>query len=66
MLKIGLLGAGRIGQVHAAAISAHPDSVLAAVSDVYVPGGRSVGPHHMMRGQSSDELSLIARLMLCW
>jgi myo-inositol 2-dehydrogenase / D-chiro-inositol 1-dehydrogenase len=34
MLKIGLLGAGRIGNVHAKAISSHPESRLAAVSDV--------------------------------
>ncbi|TPE43786.1 inositol 2-dehydrogenase [Amaricoccus solimangrovi] len=34
MLNIGLLGAGRIGQVHAKAITAHPGSRLVAVSDV--------------------------------
>ncbi|MEO1557779.1 MAG: inositol 2-dehydrogenase [Pseudomonadota bacterium] len=33
MLKIGLLGAGRIAGVHAAAISAHGGSTLVAVSD---------------------------------
>ncbi len=34
MLKVGLLGAGRIGQVHAVNIAAHPRSTLVAVSDV--------------------------------
>jgi len=34
MLNVGLLGAGRIGNVHARAISAHAGSRLAAVSDV--------------------------------
>jgi myo-inositol 2-dehydrogenase / D-chiro-inositol 1-dehydrogenase len=34
MLKVGLLGAGRIGNVHAKAISSHPGSKLVAVSDV--------------------------------
>jgi myo-inositol 2-dehydrogenase/D-chiro-inositol 1-dehydrogenase len=34
MLAIGLLGAGRIGNVHAKAISTHPQSKLVAVSDV--------------------------------
>ena len=34
MLNIGLLGAGRIGNVHAKAISAHAGSKLVAVSDV--------------------------------
>jgi len=35
VLKIGLLGAGRIGNVHAQAIAAHPDCELAAVSDAF-------------------------------
>ncbi len=34
MLNIGLLGAGRIGDVHAKAIASHPGSKLVAVSDV--------------------------------
>lgn len=34
MLKISLLGAGRIGQVHAVNIAANPRSTLVAVSDV--------------------------------
>jgi myo-inositol 2-dehydrogenase / D-chiro-inositol 1-dehydrogenase len=34
MLGVGLLGAGRIGNVHAKAISTHPQSQLVAVSDV--------------------------------
>ena len=34
MLKVGLLGAGRIGHVHAKAIAGHPGSNLAAVADV--------------------------------
>ncbi len=34
MLKVGLLGAGRIGNVQAKAISSHPGSRLVAVSDV--------------------------------
>ena len=34
MLNVALLGAGRIGQVHAKAISSHPNSRLIAVSDV--------------------------------
>ena len=34
MLRVGLLGAGRIGLVHAKAISAHPQSKLVAIADV--------------------------------
>ena len=56
MLKIGLLGAGRIGQVHAAAISAHPDSVLAAVSDVYVPAAEALAIPYDAAVKSSDEI----------
>ena len=36
MLNVGLLGAGRIAGVHATAISSHPGSRLAAVSD-FIP-----------------------------
>ena len=36
MLRVGLLGAGRIGRVHARNIVANPKSQLAAVSDVVV------------------------------
>lgn len=36
MIKVGLLGAGRIASVHASAITANPKSQLAAVSD-YIP-----------------------------
>jgi myo-inositol 2-dehydrogenase/D-chiro-inositol 1-dehydrogenase len=35
MLTVENPGAGRIGAVHAAAISAHPGSRLAAVSDLH-------------------------------
>ena len=36
MIKVGLLGAGRIAGVHATAITRHPDSTLVAVSD-FIP-----------------------------
>ena len=34
MLKVGLLGAGRIAGVHATAISSHPKSTLVAIADI--------------------------------
>lgn len=34
MLNIGLLGAGRIGQVHAKNVAAHPECRVAALSDI--------------------------------
>ncbi|MGB0664238.1 MAG: inositol 2-dehydrogenase [Pontibacterium sp.] len=36
MLKVGLIGAGRIATVHAKAITANPKSELVAVADVFV------------------------------
>ena len=41
-LRIGLIGVGRIGQVHAANIAASPDAVLARVADPLVDGARRV------------------------
>ncbi|MCU1543233.1 MAG: iolG [Microbacteriaceae bacterium] len=40
-LRFGLIGTGRIGQVHAASIAASPDAVLAWVADPYIDGARS-------------------------
>ncbi len=34
MLRVGLLGAGRIGRIHGGNIAAHPRAILAAVADV--------------------------------
>lgn len=42
MLRIGLLGAGRIGRVHATNIAAHPKSCLAAVSDINVGAAKDL------------------------
>jgi len=44
MLNVGLLGAGRIGGVHAVAISGHPGSTLAAVSDVNRAAAETLAP----------------------
>ena len=35
MVRFGLLGCGRIGQVHARAIQASPDATLVAVADAF-------------------------------
>ena len=35
MIRFGLIGAGRIGKVHAKTIAAHPDAQLVAVSDPF-------------------------------
>jgi myo-inositol 2-dehydrogenase/D-chiro-inositol 1-dehydrogenase len=41
-LRFGLIGTGRIGQVHAASIAASPDTVLTRVADPFVEGARAV------------------------
>lgn len=41
-LRFGLIGTGRIGQVHAASIAADSDAVLARVADPFIDGARRV------------------------
>ncbi len=56
MLKIGLLGAGRIGNVHARAIYAHPGSMLAAVSDAYEENAQNLAQQFGADVRSSEEI----------
>ena len=56
MLKVGLLGAGRIGQVHASVIAAHECSTLAAISDVYAPAAEELAAKYHAQVRSSDEI----------
>ncbi|WP_120002995.1 inositol 2-dehydrogenase [Nesterenkonia muleiensis] len=41
-VRIGLIGTGRIGQVHAASIAASPETRLSWVADPFIEGARSV------------------------
>ena len=42
-LKVGIIGAGRIGQVHATSITYHiPQAEMIAISDIYVEGAKKV------------------------
>ena len=42
-LKVGIIGAGRIGQVHAKSITYHiPQAEIVAISDIYVEGAQRV------------------------
>lgn len=56
MLKIGLLGAGRIGNVHARAITAHPQSELVAVSDVFQESAEKLAAEFGAQVRSSDDI----------
>jgi myo-inositol 2-dehydrogenase/D-chiro-inositol 1-dehydrogenase len=42
LLRIGLIGTGRIGQVHAANIAASPDAELVWIADPFIEGARGV------------------------
>ncbi|MGE7370434.1 inositol 2-dehydrogenase [Neorhizobium sp. NPDC001467] len=56
MLKIGLLGAGRIGRVHAINIAGHGRSQLVAVSDVDEDAARSLAEAYGAKAASSDAI----------
>ncbi|MEM7301831.1 MAG: inositol 2-dehydrogenase [Pseudomonadota bacterium] len=56
MLKVGLLGAGRIGNVHARAISAHPDSELISISDVVSSNAENLAQQYGASARTSDEI----------
>lgn len=56
MLNIGLLGAGRIGNVHAQAITSHPGSRLIAVSDVVASHAQALAAEHGAAARTSDEI----------
>ncbi len=56
MLKVGLLGAGRIGQVHAVNIAGHPGSTLAAVSDVNAPAAEALASRYGAAAATSEAI----------
>ncbi|WP_170365689.1 inositol 2-dehydrogenase [Ruegeria arenilitoris] len=56
MLRIGLLGAGRIGTVHAQAISDHPDSTLVAVSDAMEDAAARLAQAHGAVAHTSEDI----------
>ena len=56
MLKLGLLGAGRIGRVHAVNIAGHPGSALVAVSDVNVSAAESLASNYGAAVRSSEAI----------
>jgi myo-inositol 2-dehydrogenase/D-chiro-inositol 1-dehydrogenase len=56
VLKVGLLGAGRIGRVHAVNIAAHARSQLIAVSDVDEEAARSLADSHGAKATSTEAI----------
>ena len=55
-MRVGLLGAGRIGNVHAQAISSHPESELVAVSDAFEKNAQALAKSHGCEVRTSDEI----------
>lgn len=56
MLKVGLLGAGRIAGVHATAISSNPGSTLVAVSDINTAAAEKLAAHYGAEARSTDSI----------
>ncbi|WP_425960341.1 inositol 2-dehydrogenase [Rhizobium nepotum] len=56
MLKVGLLGAGRIGTVHAKAITSNPGSALIAVSDVNKDAAAKLAAQYDTEARSSSDI----------
>ena len=56
MLRVGLLGAGRIGKVHAKAIAAHDQSQLVAISDVVRENAQALASRYSASACSSEEI----------
>ena len=56
MLKVGLLGAGRIAGVHATAISGHPDSTLVAVSDYVAANAEKLSAQYGSAARTTEEI----------
>ncbi len=55
-LKVGMFGAGRIGQVHARSVAAHARSRLVAVSDPNRQAAEALAEEHGARILSGDDL----------
>lgn len=56
MLKVGLLGAGRIAGVHATAISGHPGSALVAVSDINSAAAEKIAAQYGAQARATDAI----------
>ena len=55
MIRIAVLGCGRIGRMHAANIAAHPRAALAMVHDVHAPAAEAVAAEHGVPTASAED-----------
>lgn len=56
MLKVGLLGAGRIAGVHATAITSNPNSTLVAVSDFYAKAAETLAAQFGTQASTTEDI----------
>ena len=56
-VRFGLLGAGRIGKVHARAITGNPDARLVAVADAMAPAAEALAAAVRRRGAHASRRS---------
>jgi len=55
-MRLALIGAGRIGKVHAEAIAAHPDVTLAAIADYHRPTAKALAEQYTSRVMDADDV----------
>jgi myo-inositol 2-dehydrogenase / D-chiro-inositol 1-dehydrogenase len=55
-LRFGLLGAGRIGKVHAKAVSGNPSATLVAVADAMAPAAEAIAAQYGCEVRSIDAI----------
>jgi len=56
-LRFALLGAGRIGKVHARAIAANPDATLVAVADAIAGAAQAIAGHYGCEVRTIDAIA---------
>jgi myo-inositol 2-dehydrogenase / D-chiro-inositol 1-dehydrogenase len=55
--KFGLLGAGRIGKVHARAVTGHPDAHLVAVADAFPAAAQAIADQYGCKVSTIDAIA---------
>ena len=56
MIKVGLLGAGRIGNVHAKSIAANAQSQLVAISDFHPAAAETLAAAYGAKARSTEDI----------
>ncbi|MDA9114353.1 inositol 2-dehydrogenase [Pontimonas sp.] len=54
-LRVGLIGAGRIGQVHAHSVMSHPGTHLVSIASRYLEGAQSLAHEHGVSATDNPE-----------